>query len=125
MRLINKSELLSFAHEVVFSYYDPRAFGPQDLCIYTESLPNDFIYQPLIDSIEYGDSSQYFDLHSIGEQDSSFELEQDYYCCSRDRLFENDSKYYILSKKDLGNLINRLNETYDQMPDDPLIKLSC
>jgi hypothetical protein len=118
VRLIPKKEFLSFEYEVVFSYHDSKCFGPTDLCILTRPLPRDFVYQSLIDTIECGDSNEYINLHSIAEQDSSFELIQDYNCCSRDGLFEDDSKYYVLSKTDLGNLIQRLTITYNQMPDE-------
>ena len=120
MRLITKKEMLSFDYEVVFSYHSSECYGPTDLNILTQSLSRDFIYQPLIDTIKCNSSDEYADLHSIAEQDSSFELTQDYDCCSRDGLFEDDSKYYVLSKKDLGNLIRRLTTTYEQMIEEPL-----
>lgn len=120
MRLISKKEMLTFEHEIVFSYHDSKCFGPTNLCILTKPLPRDFVYQPLIDTIKCNNSDEYLDLHSIAEQDSTFELIQDYDCCSRDGLFEDDSKYYVLSKTDLANLIQRLTITYDQMPEEPI-----
>ena len=120
MRLITKKEMLSFDYEVVFSHRYQNNFGPQDLCIYVQSLNNEFIYQPLIDTSECNNYEEYADLHFIAEQDSTFNLVQDYDCASRDGLFEDDSKYYVLSKKDLGNLIQRLMTTYNQMPEESI-----
>jgi hypothetical protein len=118
MKLIHKKELLLLDHEIVFSYHNDTYLGPHDLCILTQTLPRDFVYQPLINTIECNGSDEYADLHAIAEQDSNFDLIQDYNCCSRDGLFEDDSKYYVLSKNDLGKLIDRLSITFNQMPDE-------
>ncbi len=117
MKLIHKKDMLKLNHEVVFHYYNGGY--PCDLSIYGQSLgERDFIYQMLIGSFDSSGSDESMDMICMAERDNNFDIPVDYESGSRDGLFEDDSRYYVLSKNDLRQLIDRLSITYNQMPDD-------
>lgn len=117
MQLMHKKDLLKLGHEVVF--HDYNGAHPSDMSIYCFACgEHDFIYQPLIASFLSAGSNHDMDLIYQAKEDDKFDIAQDYECQSREGLFEDDSRYYVLSKDDLGKLIQRLTRTYDQMPDE-------
>ena len=60
-------------------------------------------------------------LINLAEMDDTFEILPDYECQSRNGMFEDEDRYYVLSKQDLRHLIDRLTRTYEQMPDEELV----
>lgn len=114
---MHKKEFLKLNHEAVFHYYNGSF--PEDLNIFIEPCgERDFIYQSLIGAFDSSGSDHAMDMINCAEENSSFDIPVDYKCCARDGYFEDNDKYYVLSKNDLHKLIERLTIAYDQMPDE-------
>ena len=58
------------------------------------------------------------DMIYMAKEDDKYEIPVDYEYQSRDGMFEDDDRYYVLSKGDLKKLIDRLKSAYEQMPDE-------
>lgn len=117
MKLMHKKDMLKLNHEVVFHNYT-GAF-PEDLNIFCDPCgESDFIYQPLIGAFHSSGSNHDMDMINLAEANDKYEIPVDYECASRDGMFEDDDRYYVLSKGDLKKLIDRLTTAYEQMPDE-------
>ena len=117
MKLMHKKDMLKLNHEVVFHHYT-GAF-PEDLNIFCNSCgARDFIYQQLIGSFDSRGSDHSMDMIYMAKEDDKYEIPVDYEYQSRDGMFEDDDRYYVLSKGDLKKLIDRLKSAYEQMPDE-------
>jgi len=115
MKLMHKKDMLKLTHEVVFHHYNGSF--PEDLNIFCHPCgERDFIYQQLICAFDSRGSDHSMDMINIAEQDDNYNIPVDYECASRDGMFEDDDRYYVLSKEDLKKLIDRLTVTYEQMP---------
>ncbi len=117
MKLIHKKDLLKINHEVIFHHY--TGAYPEDFNIYIETCgERDFIYQSLIGAFDSSGSDHDMKMINCAEENSDFDIPVNYDCASRDGYFEDNDKYYVLSKVDLKKLIDRLTITYNQMPDE-------
>lgn len=115
MKLMYKKDLLKLTHEVVFHHYNGSF--PEDLNIFCNSCgERDFIYQPLIGSFYSSGSNHDMGMIYMAKEDNTYEIPLDYECQSRDGIFEDDDRYYVLSKDDLKKLIDRLTVTYEKIP---------
>ena len=106
MRIVNRKEFLSLPEETLFSKYEPCCFEP--ILIKGETLANDFIFQSINDAIKWGDPEEFSDvLFKAEKSGDSFDIDLD--CTERDGMFDEDQLFAVWEKKDLAQLIDRLN----------------
>lgn len=106
MRIVNRQEFLAMPAGTVFYKYEPCVF--EDLQIKAESIGDiDFFYQEITSAIECNDSGEFFDLLNKAKEDG-ISLPMDFYCGSRDGLFDQDQLFAVFEPDDVRGLIERL-----------------
>ena len=108
MKIINRKEFLEMPKGTVYSKFEPCIFG--DICIKEESLENDWFYQDIVDAIDVNDSGEFGEVLCRAEKTRE-SIPMDFYCISRDGLFDNDQLFSVWEKKDVVALIERLRHT--------------
>ena len=107
MKLVNYREFLTLPSGTLFSKYEPFVFGP--LCIKEASIPHDFFYQSLVDSIQFtGEPTDAF--RQLGE-----EIPVDMNLLERDGYFDEDQLFVVWSHTDVDQLIKRLQSTQKEI----------
>lgn len=111
MRIINRVAFLKMPAGTVFSEYQPCFFG--GLMIKGDSLPNDFHAQQITDAI-FCDGSEDFSEKLFRAQETGESLAMDFDCMGRDGKFDSPERLYaVWERKDVQDLIARLQETLD------------
>jgi hypothetical protein len=109
MRILNRKEFLQLAGQHLFCKYSPQV--TEDLEILRGSCGENDFYTDQISGVlavagdSCGVTSQM--LHDA-EKDSTLELPVEYYATGRDGCFEEDQLFLVYSKKDVRDLIKRL-----------------
>ena len=112
MKIVNRKTFLGMPAGTVFAKFSPHIFG--DLCIKGESIGDiDFFYQQIVDAIAARDSGEEVDILDAALEEGA-ELEFDFYCETRDGLYEQDQLFAVWSAKDVRTLIGRLEKTVRQ-----------
>lgn len=110
MNIVNRAEFLKMPSGTVFSKYTPQFFD--EFRIKGESIgETDFYYQPLVDPIDAEDSNDL--LEKLDAALKGAEIPLDFYCESRDGLFDQSKLFVVWSKQDVLALITRLREALD------------
>lgn len=105
MKIVNLDQFLAMPPGTVFAKYVPCIF--EDLMIKGDTLPapRDFCYQDII-QIESGPDSSGPDALFVAENGGSVSLDLD--CQGRDGCFEADQLFAVYEKRDVLQLIARL-----------------
>lgn len=106
MRIVNRKEFLSLPEETLFSKYEPCCFDP--ILIKGETWTNDFIFQSINDAIKWGDPEEFSDVLFKAEKTGE-SIDMDFNDTGRDGMFDEDQLFAVWEKKDLTQLIDRLN----------------
>ena len=109
MRLVNFREFLTLPPGTLFSKYEPFVFGP--LCIKEASIPNDFFYQCLVDSIQF--TRELTDAFLQLEEGMDIPVDMD--SLERDGCFDEDQLFVVWSHTDVDQLIKRLQSTQKEI----------
>lgn len=113
MKIVNRTTFLAMPEGTVYAKYQPSIF--EGLCIKGDTISRlddgvaiDWFYQDIgADAIESHDSGEWGALLEESEL-TGRELEMDYDMQGRDGCFEDDQLFAVLSKKDVAQLIERL-----------------
>lgn len=109
MKIVNRIEFLKLPSNTVFSTYQSDSFG--DISIKGDTIgSNDFGVQYLNDSIDYHSGNEFYDILS-NAQKTGESINMDFYCLSRDGLFDNEQLFAVWDEADVKALIVRLSET--------------
>jgi hypothetical protein len=109
MKIVKLDEFLAMPAGTLFAKYKPCVFG--DLCIKEESIPEyrDFIYQPIVDSLDANDSNQHFDMLDESLKTGK-SIPMDFDCLNRDGFYDADQLYAVFERADVEALIERLKQ---------------
>ena len=105
MKIVNRRDFLSLPENTIFAKYEPCFF--EEILIKCESLENDFIYQNIVDAIDVNDSGSFSQALTNAEQGES--LFMDFFCESRDGMFDENQLFAVFQKEDVIKLIERLS----------------
>ena len=112
MRLVNFREFLALPPGTLFSKYEPIVFD--HLCIKEESIPNDFFYQPIVDSIQF--PRELTDAFLQLEEGIDIPVDMD--SLGRDGCFDEDQIFVVWSHTDVEQLIKRLQRAQQEIQDE-------
>src|SRR6187402_1287776 len=104
MKIVDRKTFLAMPAGTVYSKYDPSIFDAIE--IKGESNPNDFWSTQISDSVKARDTGEMFAQLAKAEQGESVEL--DFKTCYRDGLFKDDQLFAVWEKRDVEQLIARL-----------------
>jgi len=107
MKIVNREQFLSLPTGTLFSKYSPCVF--EDLRIKGDTCGNDFVVQQISDAVDASSSAEFVDLLSFAvEEGRSVNLNFDY--AGRDGLFDKDQLFAVWERKDVEQLIDRLQQ---------------
>jgi len=111
MRIVRRPEFLKMPPGTLYSKYKHCVFDDLQIKEETCGSGNDWIYQNVIDAIEFDSSEQFCDdLHAAAETGKS--LRMDFDCLGRDGAFESDEQMFaVWERADVEALIERLQMT--------------
>ena len=109
MRIVNKIQFMVMPAGTLFSKYEPCIFD--HLCIKGNSIidSNDFFYQDIVSAIEAQHSNEFMHLLEQSEK-NGISMRMDLYIEGRDGLFKEDELFAIWERKDVVQLIERLQK---------------
>lgn len=108
MYIVNLEKFRALPEGTIFCKYRPCVFG--DLCVKGDTWEYDFIYTPLVASLECKGTDEMFDILDRAEKTgSNFSLDVDSY--QRDGYFEENQLYAIYEKDDISQLIDKLKKS--------------
>lgn len=105
MRILNRKEFLACPPNTLYSRYQPCIFGALE--IKGDTWTNDWLYQPIADSIACHDSIEHTELLEQSRETGRV-LTMDMDCQSRDGCFNEDELFAVWETKDVKALIYRL-----------------
>lgn len=107
MKIINRVDFLALPENTIFSKYEPCYIHEME--IKGETWNNDFLVQQVHDAVKADSSAEYTEiLDRCQKTGESFEM--DFHCQDRDGMFENEQLFVVWEKRDIENLIKRLQE---------------
>lgn len=109
MRIITRKQLISLPDNILYSHYEPCNFG--SLQIKGESIRDiDFYSQSIVDAVDCNSSGEFADI-LFAAQETGHSFKMDFYCESRDGMFDADETLFaVWEKDDIDKLIKRLQE---------------
>lgn len=113
MRIVGREEFLKLPDGTVYSSYSSLGIIG-GLYIKEETLDNDWWYQDCLSCVKSHDTNEFIDTMLKAEEDNKFDFDIDLACLNRDGLYEEDDKFLIYNKQDLGKLIDRLKGIYEK-----------
>lgn len=108
MKIVNKEVFLELPANTVFTKYEPCIMG--ELLIKGDTITDskDFFYQQIADSIEWDNTTGFVDTLVKAEKGESVGF--DFNAEGRDGLFEENQLFAVWERKDVEQLIKRLQE---------------
>lgn len=112
MKIVDRKTFLDLPPGTVYAKYKPCVFGglaiKEESMVFADGYSGDFVKQGLGVEIECGGSDEW--IIQIEKAEKGEEVPLDFYCAGRDGLFEQDQLFAIFSKKDVKDLIKRLED---------------
>ncbi len=109
MKIVDRKTFLKLPSGTVFAKYKPCFFEGLQIKLDDGNWGEDFVVQDLETPIKC-DSSENFEIQ-CERAEKGEEVDLDFDCGSRDGLFDRDQLFAVWSRKDVQELIERLQET--------------